>query len=528
MSVPAQSAIFSMALQPSKIGNGTINTAGLNWFRSRAPQIGVTPQDLADVFPLETGGPIVPTGAYKMGLVNAGDVEFVPRLERFIGLVLYGVMGRIQSEQNKVWDKATNSFVNGPTGIYSHRFTFDPDRPFFQPWLAVRVHVPGATPDKSFGMLGVDFKISSVVLNIPAMGLLGMTVGFLGRRMEFPLAADVNAWSYENTNESHVSAPLSNKGTFLINGEPQPIVQATVEITNEMDDPRNQFVVGSEFMDDVISLTRNVQFRVVYKWNNPDFYRKILTNGVNNVDWSLAPFVTDTVGSTKSLEIRVESPTNIPGSSPATPYSLSIYGNRVFWQIDRQGVRLQAGTIIMVPYVGRLLEPEEGVDYVEAVLVNNAAYTIPVDPNAPVLTFATSASINAAGDVILDPAATITDNDPNFEYGLLNLVFRRNSDFDKTRDRITFDSSVTINTNNEVVVSSTVIGTITGGAPAVGQNLGITFNANATPARVQTLLRALRYTTTAINVGDVVRLALTVADGNGGFVTREIAVTHTN
>lgn len=526
MSVPSQASVFSIALQGRKHGDAAFDTSAYQWFKTRATRIGVDVQDLADVFPDETGGPIVPTGAFKMGSFGAGDVEMIPRLERFLGIVLYGAMGKIQSGVNQVWSKATNTFVAGPTGVVTHRFTFDPQNPFFQPWMAVRTMVPGATPEKNSGKVGIDFKVGSIGLTIPAMGLLGLSVAFQGRKMSFPLGASVNAWSYANGSENHLSAPVANKGQFLIGGQEYPIVQASLEIMNEHTDPRQEFVIGKSHIDDIVTLRRRVQVRIVYKWDNPDFYKSIVTNGVNNVDWSAIPFTQDTVGATKAFEATFTTPSNIPGSSPATPYGVSVYANRMFWQLDRQGVQLQAGSIVMVPYVGTFLEAADGMDYVEVILTNNAQYVIPSDPNAPVFTFADTVAY-AGPALAMDPAATLTDNGATLEYGLVSLNFNGGDNFNPLLDRITLGAGTSIVGNN-VLVGATVVGTVENGAPDAGENLGILLNAAATPATIQTLLRALTYTTTTATSrpGHIVRLTLVVSDGTGGVDTEFLTITH--
>lgn len=526
MSVPGQSSIFSVALQKSKVGNGAFDVSQQSWYRTRAPRIGLGTQDMADVFPAETGGPIIPTGAFKMGAFGAGDVELIPRLEQFISLMFYGAMGKMTSSQNSTWNKATNTFAAGTTGVWSHRYTFDPENTFFLPWMAVRTFVPGASPDKNFGQVGIDFKIGSISISIPAMGLLGMSVSFQGRKMSYPLGAHVNGWAYANTNEDSVSAPISNKGVFLLGGIAQPITQASIEIANSLTDPRQEMVIGQYFPDDFVPLSRRVSLRIVYKWDNADFYRQILTNGVNNVDWSSVPFVQDTTGGTKAFEARFESAANISGSAPVTPYSVSFIANRVFWQLDKQGIQLQAGGIILVPYVGTVLEPLPGQEYFEIIHTNKSPLIIPVDGNTPVLGMVATRAYTGAA-ITLDVAATVTDDDANFQDGSLTFSWVGGDNFDILKDRFTLGASVTV-TGNNVQIGGLTVGALENGLPAIGQNLSLLLTVNATPANVQTLIRAVTYTPTPLTVrtGEKVAVRVTLSDSDDAFVSKVVTIQH--
>jgi hypothetical protein len=261
---------------------------------------------------------------------------------------------------------------------------------------------------------------------------------------------------------------------------------------------------------------------MVVKWTDSDLYKQIRTGGVNNVNWDSIPFIQSTVGGTKAFEANFQSPTNIP--STAVPYKLEFIANRTVWQIDRQGIQLSGGDIVMVPYIGTVLEPAAGSEYFEMLLTNAATYTIPTDSNVPVFTLAATASFSGTA-LTLDSGATFTDDDANLEDGTLNVTFVGNDDFLSTADKIQFAAGVTFSGNN-VLVGATTIGTVAYGAPDTGENLGISLNSAATPTLLQTLLRALQYTATAARSGDVVNIRVTISDGDGAYASKTIAVTH--
>lgn len=532
MTVPAQSSIFSLALQPEKVGDADFDVSDYTWYRTRAPQISVGTQQMQEVFPLETGGPIVPTGAFKSMQFTAGTVAMIPRLEEFIGLIFYAMTGRIESDTDASWNTSTNAFASDVTGANAHRFTFDPENTFALPWVAVRTRVPGTTPDKTYGELCWDVKIGSYQLTIPAAGLLGSSVNFVGRKASYPTSAEINAWDYENVTEDSTSAPIAGKGSFKIGGVEYPITSASIELANNLTTPQQEAVVGALHPDDFVALSRAVTIRIVYKWDNPDLYKQILANGADNVDWSPVPFIQDTSGATKAFEAEFQSPANISGASPATPYSLKVIADRVTWQIDRGGIQLQAGNIIQVPYVGTVLEPASGDEYIQFILANDSTYTVPVAAGAtdPVLTLdATEAYSGTTLDI--DATATLTDADStDFDGGTVSAIFG-GANFNPLLDRIYLDgTNAQFDTLNVQVDDSgwVTIGTIAA-AVGAGDNLEITLNSTATPAYIQQLLQNIQYGTTddTARSGDVVSITARVSDGDGGWSDQDIVtVTH--
>ena len=124
-------------------------------------------------------------------------------------------------------------------------------------------------------------------------------------------------------------------------------------------------------------------------------------------------------------------------------------------------------------------------------------------------------------------AASVTDSDSaNFDTGNLTASITVNKF--ATEDALRIDTSGTValsagfTVGSSVSVSGTAIGTIAAsGTGAGGNNLIVTFNTNATPARVTTLVNALTYiNTNTVNPNINTRtIAVTVNDGDGGTST---------
>ncbi len=127
--------------------------------------------------------------------------------------------------------------------------------------------------------------------------------------------------------------------------------------------------------------------------------------------------------------------------------------------------------------------------------------------------------------------ATLADVD-NLNFANGEIRFGITSGRNLAQDQLTINlvgTGVTQGTNT-IFVSGTLIGTVFGGGPGAG-DLVVTLNSNATPALVQTLIRAIDFTNTGGDaaVGGTRTITTTLIDGSGianGGADR-IAITST-
>lgn len=87
MTVTAQNGLFGFGVQSAK------GTMASTWFRHRAVDINYGAMQDIRTFPLEVGGILTPTGAYKGGVFMAGGATLQPRLEGDLGWLLKAAMG---------------------------------------------------------------------------------------------------------------------------------------------------------------------------------------------------------------------------------------------------------------------------------------------------------------------------------------------------------------------------------------------------------------------------------------------------
>lgn len=366
MSVPAQGGLYGVALQPAKIGRtGTFDQSALSWYKMRSMNVAVGAVQDQQVFPPEVGGIIVPTGAYKQARFFAGTVDLVPRLEKSIGLLMLGAMGDVSSITGVNADGVVVS------GLYTHVFTFDATSSYTLPWLAVRRTVPGAEVADTHGELGFDCKVANLRLTIPQMGKVALRLTIIGRDFEFD---DASAWTWENADfESHESTPDVGAGEFKIGGVTYPVTAAIIDMVNGLTTPRDEMVVGDFAPDDFVPLTRAMTIRIVYKWEDPELFRKIYTGTADGTEWTNLPFATETNGN-YGFEAKFESPGNI--GATGAPYRLLVRADKVTWAPDGP-VELRGGTIVQQTYIGTVLEPPSGGEYAQIIVENGhdgAAY----------------------------------------------------------------------------------------------------------------------------------------------------------
>lgn len=358
MSIPSQGGVVSFALQTGKVGTGTFDPSPLSYYKFRAPRAVLGTIQNQQTFPLELGGTIVPTGAYKSGHFFGGEVDVIPRIEKSLGFILKATMGAATTIANK------DSDLNAVTGVYTHIFRHNPTNAFDQPWCSVRRLIPGATTPQNFGETGYDCKINSVRLTVPGSGKIAARVQMVGRDA---VLDDGSTWTYANASfEDSLSTPDAGRGSFKIGGVTYPIVGMSVDVINGLSSPQQEMVIGSFTPDDFVALSRAIQFRLVYKYEDSGLYRKLLTGQANGTTWSPLPLLVDTVGNNYALDVTFQAPALI--GVTVRPYTLRLRANRIALAVDGP-VELQAGDIITQTFIGTVLEPAAG-DYFQIILEN--------------------------------------------------------------------------------------------------------------------------------------------------------------
>lgn len=354
-------------------GSGTIlggsdsaayDETALSWLRLRAQEIDYGDAQMQTIIPLEIGGTMTPTGAYKQGVAVAGGAQIMPRMEKSLGDILLATLG-----------KASSSFSGG---VGTHVFTFNTNE-IDIPWVAVRRMIPGRDQILGNGIVGFDNKVNVMRITIAAASPLQTMLQFIGR---FPrMDNHPEVWSGDSF-EDFKSIPLACVGQFklpTVSGlpDPLPVTNVIVEMANVTTTPREEMIVGSFYPDDVVPRTRAMTFRFIYKWRDASLAQYLFGNQLKATAWSPTPFTTVSSGSDFAVDLLAESEHPIAGTD--TPYSLRIQANEVFWQPG--AMRLRAGDIVLMDITGTVLYNSNG--YVKFTLKNGqnaSTYNMPTEP----------------------------------------------------------------------------------------------------------------------------------------------------
>jgi len=156
-----------------------------------------------------------------------------------------------------------------------------------------------------------------------------------------------------------------------------------------------------------------------------------------------------------------------------------------------------------------LLDGDGGVSAVKGVKVN----VVSIDP---VITLPTPALVytNGSKAILIASDATVSDPDStNFDGGQLQV---RASALHAS-NRLALGGAFGVNSNKEVFLlnSTIVIGTLESDVSGAG-DLVVRFNANATLARVQALIRTIRFRTEGVSPTGPRQINFSLLDGDGG------------
>lgn len=342
---------------------GAYEVGQLNWLRMRAEDIKYGVEQAQSLIPLEIGGVLTPTGAYKSHVSAGGELTVMPRMQNSMGWLLLAALGN-----------ATTSVVGA---VATHTFRYDSNQQYL-PWFAVRKMIPGdgkyVQPE---GLLVYDNKLQTMKMTVAQGGPIRTEVGFMGRFPSLDNHPDV--WP-GSTFEDYTTIPLACKGFFKLPTRfpnPLPITQLVIDIENQLTTGKEETIVGSYYDDDLAVLTRRIGIRFVYKWNSPDLYQIGFGGAVKATAWNPAPFVETFDGTNYAFEAMVQPPFNIPTTT--TPYSLDIKATTCQFQ-PMGDPRMQAGNVIMQEWMGTVLAPTSG-DYATFTLVNGqtSGYPMPTE-----------------------------------------------------------------------------------------------------------------------------------------------------
>ncbi len=373
----------------------------------------------------------------------------------------------------------------------------------------------------------------------------------------------VDGISYENTSDNPTTGAnrvvtitgITDSGGTADGGSnaSAPNLVSTVSLTGVNDAPvitgvngdSSDVIVGSGAQ--VVSLFSDADVTNV---DSPDFNGGFLTitqnTGTTNGNWAVdgttvASGGDGTVSAGETIEVSGVSIGTVDATDDGqggTDFTINFNGNATLERVE---------TLLQNLYYGA----PSGIDARTFTLTLNDAdgtansgdqdttadFTINVTPNPPVLGNLDGDSFtftegDDATNLDVDGDVTLTDGDStNFDGGNITIDFQSGQ---TTDDRLVLDTgTVTLSAGqtagSTVTVGGIVIGTIEAGSTGgESEDLVITFNSNATPALVQTLIGAIQYDNASDDAptdgNRVIRVTVTDSDTNPASDSADITV----
>jgi hypothetical protein len=350
MSVPSLDGQWGFGCQTAK------GSAATTFRRYRALRVGGGPVTITEPMPPEVGGIPITDGAHKLGAYHAGVVDMVPRLEDDIGYLLYALCGNVSEVSD-----------SPESGLTTHYFRMDPSAYLALKWITMRRVFPAPEGGTASGVQALDTRIAGLVLNFAAAARMTGRVSTYGRIPS--LATDISGWSWDAQPEDDTSVAISaNTGAYFKLPQFQagnlPTQMVRVTFGNQVSQPNQEFVIGSPYPDDIVSLYRNVAVEVAYKWEDEDLYNQLCFNAGSgaSVAWSPVVYQSD-------FRIKEVSDANISGYT--SPYSIEIYCPRVIW-FPTAPPEIAGLNLLQLPVAGVVARPTSG-DPFQIILVNETA-----------------------------------------------------------------------------------------------------------------------------------------------------------
>jgi hypothetical protein len=328
------------------------------FYKYRATDIDFGAVEPGGLLPPEIASVLTPTGAYKLGVFAGGGMTIIPRLVGDIGWLLHGLLGNVAS--------------TGPAGgVYTHQFKFPADQTA-RKWFNIRKWVPAST---NYAEDVQDCLLARAQFTLPQAGPASARIDAVGRS---PTFEENPTWAEETLDEGDTFPVVGTSGSHIklpsFDTADQPATGAVIEYVNMLTAPQQEFIIGSQYPDDFAILQRAATIRWVYKWEDPDLARTIMTGAATGQNaWSPEVFK-----SSFQAVIEGQDPDAIGTTAAPQPYRLRFKADNVSWEPSGP-IRLMGNNILAVEYVGTALEPEGANEYFEIELENAVAnYTWPV------------------------------------------------------------------------------------------------------------------------------------------------------
>jgi len=297
-----------MALQMATAGmfgiapQAAAETAGTTfyWFPLVNSDYGIV--EGQDNLPMETGKSSLSRGRFKTGVLGAGTVQMVPRLDNRLGWLLEAAFGEVSSWDNTTIANCIAGSYSTDTGIHTHNFYFLPSDDFWIPYFTTHRLLPHSTSTEQVGEIVKDCRIVSWMLEAAPAGIVGSTFGIIGKADEATIFDLDPGWGDPDTDSDQSFMVTSCSGSVKIEfGDPAVLTEydtgaVQLALVNNVLPPDQSRKIGSAHPIDFPVLSRDLMVQATCYVSTYDLYVEMFGgSGAGGADtgWSCEPLMGD-------------------------------------------------------------------------------------------------------------------------------------------------------------------------------------------------------------------------------------------
>lgn len=255
------------------------------------------PTQGVNMLPPEAGNTkALPRGTFKTGVIAAGGIDFIPRLENRFGYWMEAAFGDASTST----DQTIAQYIAGAgttADVNAHLFGFVAGDEFDIPYVTVHKWYPHDDAEDQLGEIVQDVRVQQFILNAVSADVIRARLDMMGRVKGDPAWDIEPGWSTPTLDTDDSFAVTACSGSVSLNitdGTPATstsfnVTNARLTVTNNLTPITQSRVIGSPHPADYPVLSRSIVFETVVLITDYDLYIQTFggpANPVVDTDWS--------------------------------------------------------------------------------------------------------------------------------------------------------------------------------------------------------------------------------------------------
>jgi hypothetical protein len=310
-----------------------------------------SPQSVNRPLDREVGGPALPGGVARVGVLSGADMQFIPR-PKTLGELFYAYFGQVTTTPDDADSDVTDD-------NWQHDFTLMADQ-FDAPYYTLR-----NAPGDMWGEQYQDARLSALALRWRGADFLRGGFGFQGG---LPAKVSTASWNSEAALDQGPQFLAPTADIEIPTGTPAKVTEGALTFASAM--PLDQqWVVGSYSPDAMDIVNRAIVLSMIMKVEDETLVTKMAYDPEGGNAW--------TAELLKEADIKLEfrTPENIV-TGYSTPYKVSVAANgqsgasaNVQWTV--QPINIAAGRLVTMAVSGMFIADPLNGDPITVSLTND-------------------------------------------------------------------------------------------------------------------------------------------------------------